>query len=149
MKNLVFTFLAITLIFTACKKDEEPTTLTNNIYDFYCNVGGVEFKDTSPNLVVDPASNVLTIDALDGGNTIRIIIYNFSDRNVGEEILLNNLTDKAYVSIDGVDYTNTQSGMLIFTKIDAELSGTFNFTSKSVDFISKSVTEGTFENLTY
>jgi hypothetical protein len=154
MKNLLLTFLAIAVIFAACEKEEEPTTTTTPItptttYDFSCKVGGDDFTDNSPVIVIDPSSNVFTLDAENGENTIRIIIYNFSDRNIGEEISLNNLTDKAYVTKDGVEYTNNQSGKLIFTKKDAELSGTFYFTSKAVNFSSQSVTEGAFMDLTY
>jgi len=148
MKNLLLTFLAIAVIFSACEKEEEPTTTTTTTYDFSCKVGGDDFTDNSPVVIIEPSTNVFTLDAENGGNTIRIIIYNFSDRNVGEEISLNNLTDKAYVTKDGVEYTNTQSGKVIFTKIGTELSGTFNFTSSS-PFGNKSVTEGAFVDLTY
>ena len=154
MKNLLLIFLAIAVIFAACEK--EPITATTNTtdtttttYAFSCKLDGAVFTDNSPTVVIDPSSNVFTLDAENGGNTIRIIIYNFSDRNIGEEISLNNLTDKAYVTKDGVEYTNTQSGKLIFTSIDAELSGTFYFTSKAVNFSSQSVTEGVFVDLTY
>ena len=155
MKNLLLTFLAIAVIFSACEKEEEPTTTTTTTtttitsYVFSCKVGGVIFTDNTP--IVDTSLNVLTIDSENGGNTIRIIIYNFSDRNVGEEISLNygNNISGAYVTNDRVDYTRTQSGKLIFTKMDAKLSGTFNFTSESSDFSSKSVTEGVFVDLTY
>mgnify|MGYP006165655555 FL=1 len=151
MKNLLLTFLAISVIFAACEKEEELTnTTTTTSYDFSCKVGGDDFTDSSPVIVIDPSSDVFTLDAENEGNTIRIIIYNFSDRNVGEEIVLNNLTDKAYVTKDGTEYTNTQSGKLIFTKIDTELSGTFNFTSSSPSTGGdKSVTEGVFVNLTF
>ena len=152
MKNLLLPFLAIAVIFAACEKEEELTTTPitpTTTYDFSCKVGGDDFTDNSPVIVIDPSSNVFTLDAENGENTIRIIIYNFSDRNIGEEISLNNLTDKAYVTKDGVEYTNTQSGKLIFTKKDAELSGTFYFTSKAVNFSSQSVTEGAFMDLTY
>ena len=152
MKNLLLTFLSIVVIFESCEKEEEPTTATvttTTTYDFSCKVGGDDFTDNSPVIVIDPSSNIFTLDAENGGNTIRIIIYNFSDRNIGEEISLNNLTDKAYVTKDGVEYTNTQSGKLIFTKKDEELSGTFYFTSKAVNFSSQSVTEGVFVDLTY
>ena len=151
MKNLLVALLSITLIFTACEKEEEITTLpvTTTSYDFSCKVGGDVFTDNSPVVVIDPSSNVLTLDAENGGNTIRIIIYNFSDRNVGEEISLNNLTDKAYVTKDGVDYTNTQSGKLIFSKIDTKLSGTFNAQCNNLQtFQSVTVTEGAFVDLT-
>ena len=158
MKNLLLTFLSIAVIFAACEKEEdEPTstttpTPTTTTYDFSCMVGGADFTDNSPIVVINPSSNVLTLDAENGGNTIRMVIYNFSDRNVGEEISLNYGAgiSGAYATIDGVDYTNTQSGKLIFTKIDTELSGTFSFTSTSPSIgVNKSVTEGVFEDLTF
>jgi hypothetical protein len=153
MKNLLLPFLAIAVIFAACEKEEELTTTPitpTTTYDFSCKAAGDDFTDNSPVIVIDPSSNVFTLDAKNGENTIRFIIYNFSDRNIGEEISLNNLTDKAYVTKDGVEYTNTQSGKLIFTKIGAELSGTFNFTSSSPSTGgNKSVTEGAFMDLTY
>ena len=140
MKNLLLTILAIAVIFSACDKEEELTntapTTTPTTYDFSCKVGGSPFTDNSPIVVIDPSSNVLTLDAKNGENTIRIIIYNFSDRIVGEEISLNYGAgiSGALVTKDGVDYTNTQSGTLIFTKIDAKLSGTFNFTSRACKY---------------
>ncbi len=154
MNKLLFTFLAIAIIFSACEKEEEPTNSGNTTpttYAFSCKIEGADFTDNSPVATIESSTNVLTLDAKDGDNTIRIIIYNFSDRNVGEEISLNygSGISGALVTKDDVDYTNTQSGKLIFTKIDAELSGTFNFTSRAVDFSSKSVTEGVFEDLSY
>jgi len=155
MKKLLFTFLAITVIFAACEKEEEEPTNSGNTtpttYAFSCKIDGADFTDNNPTATIDPSTNVLILDAENGENTIRIIIYNFSDRNVSEEISLNygSGISGALVTKDGVDYTNTQSGKLIFTKIDAELSGTFNFTSRAVDFSSKSVTEGVFEDLTF
>ena len=155
MKILLLTFLAIAIVVASCEKEEEPTTTTTTTtaitYDLSCKVGGDDFSDNSPIVLIDPAANVLTLTAENGGNTIRIIIYNFSDRNIGEEISLNYGAgiSGALVTKDGVDYTNTQSGKLIFTKIDAKLTGTFNFTSKAANFSSKSVTEGVFVDLTY
>jgi len=157
MKNLLLTFLAITVIFAACEKEEEPTTTTTPItptttYDFSCMVGGDDFTDNSPIVMIDPSTNVFTLDAESGANTIRITIYNFSDRIVGEEISLKyqSIISCAFVTKDGVEYTNTQSGKLTFTKIDAELSGTFSFTSSSPSTgANKSVTEGEFVDLTY
>ena len=151
MKKLLFTFLAIATIFAACEKEEEPiiNDNTTTTYAFSCKVGGDSFTDNSPVVEINPSTNVLTLDAKDGDNTIRIIIYGFLNRNEGEEISLNNLTDKAYVTKDGVDYTNTEGGKLTFSKIDTKLSGTFNFTAKAANFSSKSVTEGVFEDLSY
>lgn len=156
MKNLLLTFLAISVIFAACEKEEESTTTTTpttptTTYGFSCKVGGDDFTDNSPDVIIDQ-NNLLTIHAENGGDEITIRIYNFSDRNIGEEISLKyqSIISCAFVTKDGVEYTNTQSGKLTFTKIDAELSGTFSFTSTSPSFgVNKSVTEGVFEDLTF
>ena len=156
MKNLLFTFLAITVIFAACEKEEEPTTTTTptsptTTYDFSCKVGGDDFTVNSPDVILDQ-NNLLTIHAENGGDEITIRIYNFSDRIVGEEISLKyqSIISCAFVTKDGVEYTNTKSGELTFTKLDAELSGTFSFTSSSSSIgADKSVTEGIFEDLTF
>ena len=141
MKNILFFLLFITLLFSACEKEEEsPNPISN--YTFSCNIDGISFNDNSPDVI-------LAINSENEGNTIRIIIYNFSDRMVDQQILFNSLTDKAYVTVDGVNYINTQSGQIIFSKLDSKLSGTFNFTSQSSNFSIKSVTEGVFEDLSY
>ena len=153
MKNLLLTFLAIAVTFAACEKEEESTTPTTptTTYSFSCKLGVDNFTDNSPDVVIDQ-NNLLTIHAENGGDEITIRIYNFSDRNIGEEISLKyqSIISCAFVTKDGVEYTNTQSGELIFTKIDAELSGTFSFTSSSPSTgANKSVTEGEFVDLTY
>jgi len=152
MKNLLLTFLSIAVIFAACEKQEEPTTTTTPItptttYDFSCKVGGDDFTDNSP--IVSISNNQLIIDANDGNNRIYILIQGFSEIIVEEEINLV-FPNTIWLTKDGVEYTNTQSGKLIFTKIGAELSGTFNFTSSSPSSgANKSVTEGAFVDLTY
>ena len=153
MKKLLFTCLAITVIFAACEKEEEPTATTNTTtYDFSCKVGGADFTDNSPLSTLD-TNDLLTIHAYNGDDEITLMIYDFSERNVGEEISLKyqSIISCAFVTKNGVEYTNTQDGKLIFSKIDvAKLSGTFNFTSTSPDSGgSKSVTEGVFVDLTY
>ena len=69
----------------------------------------------------------------------------------GSEISLNNLTDKAYITQNGVEHTDTQNGNFTFSKItESKLSGTFNFTSRElVSFQSLTVTDGQFSNITY
>ena len=153
MKNLLLTFLTIAATFSACEKEEESTTPTTptTTYSFSCKLGVDNFTDNSPDVVIDQ-NNLLTIHAENGGDEITIRIYNFSDRNIGEEISLKyqSIISCAFVTKDGVEYTNTQSGKLIFTKIDAELSGTFSFTSTSPSIgENKSVTEGVFEDLMF
>ena len=148
MKKLLFTCLAILVIFTTCKKEEEtPTNNTATTYAFSCKINGADFTDNSPLATI--AQNVLTIDAENGTNSIRLIIYNFSNRTANEQISLNNLTDKAYVILGTDEYTNTQSGQLIFSNIGNSLSGTFNVICKNANFQPVTVTEGEFVNVTY
>ena len=150
MKKLVFPFLVIAVIFSACKKEEEtPTNNTATTYAFSCKINGADFTDNNPSAIVDPSTNVFTIDAEDGANSIRVIIYNFSNRTANEQISLNNLTDKAYVILGTDEYTNTQSGQLIFSNIGNPLSGTFNVICKNANFQPVTVTEGEFVNVTY
>jgi len=152
MKRLLFIFLAIAVIFAACKKEEE--TLTNNTannYAFSCKIDGADFTDNNP--IATIAQDVLTIDAENGTKSIRFIIYNFSNRTEEEEITLNNLTDKAYVYLGATSadwYTNTHSGQLIFSEIGNSISGTFNAQCNNLQtFQSVAVTEGEFVAVAY
>ena len=150
MKKLLFTCLAITVIFAACKKEEEtPTNNPSTTYAFSCKIDGVDFTDNNPVAIVAPSTNVFTIDAENGTNSIRLIIYNFSNRTTEQQISLNNLTDKAYVTLGADEYTNTQSGQLIFSNIGNPLSGTFNVICKDANFQSVTVTEGKFVDVAY
>lgn len=154
MKKLLFTFLAITVIFAACEKEEEEPTNSGNTtpttYAFSCKIDGADFTDNSPVATIEPSTNVLTLEATSGDNTIWVIIYNFSNRSEGEEISLNNLTDKAYITVGTSSMTNTQSGKITFSEIGSELSGTFNFKCNNLQtFESVTVTEGVFEDLSY
>ena len=61
MKRLLFTFLVIAIIFSACKKEEEtPVDNTATTYAFSCKINGANFSDNNP--VVTVAQNVLTIE---------------------------------------------------------------------------------------
>ena len=147
MKKLLFTCLAIAVIFAACKKEEETIVTA---YAFSCKINGADFTDNNPAAIVDPSTNVFTIDAENGTNSIRLIIYNFSNRTEGEEITLNNLTDKAYITLGAASYTNTVSGKLIFSEIGNSISGTFNAQCNNLQtFQSVTVTEGEFVNVAY
>jgi len=153
MKKLLFTCLAIAVTFATCKKEEEtPPNNTPTTYAFSCKIDGADFTDNNPVASVN-ASDVLMIDAENGGNTIRMVIYNFSYRNVDEEIslIVGNIISCAFVTKDGIEYTNTQSGKLIFSKIDAKLSGTFEFISEDPDNVALpvEVSEGEFVDVAY
>ena len=146
MKKLLFICLAIAVIFVTCKKEEEIIVPT---YAFSCKIDGADFTDNNPVAIVDPSTNVFTIDAENGTNSIRLIIYDFSNRTADEQISLNNLTDKAYVILGLNEYTNTQSGQLIFSNIGNSLSGEFNVICKDANFQSVTVTEGKFVDIAY
>ena len=147
MRNLIV-ILAIAIGFSACKKEEEtPANNTTTTYAFSCKINGADFTDNSPLATI--AQNVLTIDAENGTNSIRLIIYDFSNRTADEQISLNNLTDKAYVILGANEYTNTQSGQLIFSNIGNPLSGAFNVICKDANFQSVTVTEGKFVDVAY
>ena len=147
MKKLLFICLAIAVIFVTCKKEEEIIVPT---YAFSCKIDGADFTDNNPVAIVDPSTNVFTIDADNGTNSIRLIIYNFSNRIEEEEITLNNLTDKAYVTLGIASYTNTVSGKLIFSEIGNSISGTFNAQCNNLQtFQSVTVSEGEFVDIAY
>ena len=144
--KFIYFLAASMLIFVSCEKEET----TNNTPSFSWKIDGDDFTDNSPVIGVN-SSDVLTIDASDNSVDIRLIIYSFSSLSDVSEISLNNLTDKAYVTQNGVDYTDTQNGNLIFSEIgDSKLSGSFNFTCRElVNFQSVTVTDGIFSNITY
>jgi hypothetical protein len=144
--KFIYFLAAFMLIFVSCEKEET----TENTPFFSWKIDGDDFTDNSPVIGVN-SSDVLTIDASDNSVDIRLIIYSFSSLSDVSEISLNNLTDKAYVTQNGVDYTDTQNGNLIFSEIgDSRLSGSFNFTCRElVNFQSVTVTDGIFSNITY
>ena len=144
--KFIYFLAASMLIFVSCEKEET----TDNTPSFSWKIDGDDFTDNSPVIGVN-SSDVLTIDASDNSVDIRLIIYNFSSLSDVSEISLNNLTDKAYVTQNGVDYTDTQNGNLIFSEIvDSKLSGSFNFTCRELEnFQSVTVTDGIFFNITY
>ena len=144
--KFIYFLAASMLIFVSCEKEET----TDNTPFFSWKIDGDDFTDNSPVIGVN-SSDVLTIDASDNSVDIRLIIYSFSSLSDVSEISLNNLTDKAYVTQNGVDYTDTQNGNLIFSEIgDSRLSGSFNFTCRElVNFQSVTVTDGIFSNITY
>ena len=144
--KFIYFLAASMLIVVSCEKEET----TDNTPSFSWKIDGDDFTDNSPVIGVN-SSDVLTIDASDNSVDIRLIIYSFSSLSDVSEISLNNLTDKAYVTQNGVDYTDTQNGNLIFSEIgDSKLSGSFNFTCRElVNFQSVTVTDGIFSNITY
>ena len=154
MKKLLFTFLAIAVIFSACKKEEE--TLTNNTainYAFSCKIDGADFTDNSPVATIDPATNIFTLVASNGSDEVIIYIYNFANRTEGEEISLN-ATNRVYVNL-GADFysttiaNNSVGGKLTFSEIGNSISGTFNVICANDQSALVIVTEGEFVDVPY
>lgn len=147
--KFAYFLVASSLIFLSCKK-EDVINENNNTPSFSWKIQGNDYIDNSPVIDVN-SSDVLTMDASDNESYIRLIIYNFSSLSNGSEISLNNLTDKAYITYNGVDYTDTQNGIVVFSDMsDNKLSGLFNFNSRElVNFQSVTVTDGVFSNIIY
>ena len=156
--KFIYFLAASMLIFVSCEKEDTTdqnnnnNNNNNNTPSFSWKIEGddYDYTDNSPAIDIN-SSDVLTIDASDNSVDIRLIIYSFSSLSDVSEISLNNLTDKAYITQNGVDYTDTQNGNLIFSEIvDSRLSGSFNFTCRElVNFQSVTVTDGIFYNITY
>ena len=148
MKFVCF-LAAFTLILSSCKK-EDVINQNNNTSSISWKIQGNDYIDNSPVININ-SSNVLTIDASDNESNVRLIVYNFSSLSNGSEISLNNLTDKAYITYYGIDYTDTQNGSVVFSDIlDNKLSGSFNFSCRElVNFQSVTVSDGVFSNITY
>ena len=122
--KFVYFLVASTLIFLSCKK-EDIINQNNSTSSFSWKIQGNDYIDNSPVRDIN-SSNVLTIDASDNESNIRLIIYNFSSLSNGSEISLNNLTDKAYITHNGVDYTDTQNVSVVFSDMsNNKLSGSF------------------------
>ena len=149
MKKLVFPFLVIAVIFSACKKEEEtPANNTAINYAFSCKIDGADFTDNSPVATIDPSTNIFTLVASNGSDEVIIYIYNFSNRTEGEEISLN-ATNRVYVNLGTDYYSNTISGKLIFSKTGNPVSGTFDVICANTQSALVSVTEGEFVDVAY
>ena len=145
--------VATILVFASCEKEDDTpvNNPVNNTPSFTWEIlGGNSFSDNSPLVSINP-SDVLTIDASSNSIDIRIVIYNFSNRTSGDVVTLSSLGDKAYITQNGTDYTDTQNGTFTFSEIgESKFSGTFNFKCRElVNFQSVTVTDGQFSNITY
>ncbi|MGY8987884.1 MAG: hypothetical protein ACKVG7_04940 [Flavobacteriales bacterium] len=144
--------VAAMLVFSSCDKEDDTIVNdpVNNTPFFTWKIDVNSFSDNSPLVSINP-SDVLTIDASSNSIDIRIVIYNFSNRTSGDVVTLSSLGDKAYITQNGTDYTDTQNGTFTFSEIgESKFSGTFNFKCRElVYFQSVTVTDGQFSNITY
>ena len=154
MKKLLFTCLAITVIFATCKKEEEPPTDNNNnnpptTYAFSCKIernnNVADFTDNNPVATIVPP-NTLQIVASNGSDEVIIFIFDIDDRTEGEEITYTPTGNRVYV----VSCPNTTAGELIFSKTGNPVSGTFNVQCNNLQtFQSVTVTDGEFVDVAY
>ena len=144
--------VAVMLVFSSCEKEDDTIVNdpVNNTPSFTWKIDANSFSDNSPLVSINPF-DVLTIDASSNSIDIRIVIYNFSSRTSGNVVTLSSLGDKAYITQNGTDYTDTQNGTFTFSEIgESKFSGTFNFKCRElVYFQSVTVTDGQFSNITY
>lgn len=140
------------LIFMSCEKeDTTDQNNNNNTPSFSWKIDGDDYTDNSPAININD-SDVLTINASDNSVDITLIIYDFSSLTSLSEIpfLNNSPKDRAYVTQNGVDYSITTNGTFSLSeKTESKLNGTFNFTSRTLEFQPLEVTDGIFSNITY
>ena len=155
--KFIYFLVASMLIFVSCEKEDTTdqnnnnNNNNNNTPSFSWKIDGDDYTDNSPVIYINP-SDVLTINASDNSVDITLIILDFSSLSDGSEIpfLNNSPTNRAYVTQNGSDYSITTNGTFSLSeKTESKLNGTFNFTSKSDDFQSVTVTDGIFSNITY
>ena len=154
MKNFVLIILAIAVIFSSCKKEEE----TLNSTDFSCKIDGEEFGTTE--ISTDNVLNNLSITAIDAQYIVTIKIENINTRSDGEIIEFDKIR-LGDVSISGTLYTNTtfdpSQGQITITSLDlngGKISGTFFFEAQAVIMPKKeygmvNVTSGIFSNISF
>tara|TARA_B100001971_G_C18104250_1_gene490593 strand:+ start:362 stop:853 length:492 start_codon:yes stop_codon:yes gene_type:complete len=163
MKKLFYLLLALYIILTSCKKDENNTPINSNS-SFTCKVDGVQLHDAAP------LGNIITTNpALNGAlkisgtsnlkdvtlmNTIYITVYNFSTVTTNTSLTLGSPGAGSAVVWKGNDEFLTDispyTGIITFSKITANrISGTFNFNTHLGTAGICTVTEGIFSNIAY
>ena len=94
MKNFVLIILAIAVIFSSCKKEEETINSTDS---FSCKIDGEEFGTTGF-ATLDLALDNLEIKAIDAQYIVTIKIENINTRSDGEIIEFNKQFKKRLTS---------------------------------------------------
>ena len=155
MKNFVLIILAIAVMFSSCKKEEETLNSTDS---FSCKIDGDEFSATE--ISTDNLSNNLLITAIDAQYIVTIKIENINTRSDGSTIEFDKIR-LGDVSISGTFYTNTtfdpSQGQITITSLDlngGKVSGTFFFDAQMVIMPKKeygmvNVTSGIFSNILF
>lgn len=155
MKNFVLIILAIAVMFSSCKKEEETLNSTDS---FSCKINGDEFSATE--ISTDNLSNNLSITASDAQYIVIIKIENINTRSDGNTIEFDKIR-LGDVSISGTIYTNTtfdpSQGEITITSLDlneGKISGTFFFKAQEVIMPKKEydivdVTSGIFSNISF
>ena len=154
MKNFALIILAIAVMFSSCKKEEE---IFDNL-TFSCKIDGDEFSSTA--ISTDNLSNNLSITAIDAQYIVTIKIENINTRSEGEIIEFDKI-GLGDLSVSGTIYTNTtfdpSQGQITITSLDlngGKVSGTFFFDAQEIIMPKKeygmvNVTSGIFSNISF
>ncbi len=141
MKKLFIALLSITVLFSACEKEEEvtPTPIPTPVDPvdpvendpFSCKIEGVAFADNTP-VVKLTTDDLMTITATaSNGDFVSLKIIAFSSRNAGD-VLEFNYYSMGQVNKGGVLYNNASVpyGNITIETINTtsgKISGTFYF----------------------
>ena len=156
MKNFVLIILAIAVMFSSCKKEEDTLNSTDS---FSCKIDGEEFGATG-SATLDLALDNLEIKAIDAQYIVTIKIENINTRSDGSIIEFDKIR-LGDVSISETFYTNTtfdpSQGQITITSLDlngGKVSGTFFFDAQEIIMPKKeygmvNVTSGIFSNISF
>ncbi len=153
MKDFVLITLAIAVMFSSCKKEEEAL---NSADPFSCKIDGVEFSTTAIN--IESLSDNMKIIASNATYIVSISIESITARSVGDVIPFS-ASNFGNVTIGSTTYSNTyfdpSKGEIAITTLDlsgGKISGTFFFEAQNVapnEFGTVNVTVGTFSNISF
>ncbi|MBI5472670.1 MAG: hypothetical protein HY961_10040 [Ignavibacteriae bacterium] len=149
--RLVFSLLfGVTLVFTACKKDEgSPTNSTNNSSSFTFKVDGAAVTVDSAMAVlytlgIPPNNREIDVFAFKGGS--QVLEMHFLPRT-GAQTAAQNFNGAWLTYESGAMQYHSQSGTLTLATCDTtggRFEGTFNFVGQQFGgSATKSITEGT------
>ena len=158
MNKLLFIFLAIAIIFSACKKEEELATTNNPIFveEFNCMVDGASLSSTE--ITISNLSDNLSIVAVNENTSVSLNLPSISSRYSGSTIVFSS-PGLGFITIGSDTYANTyfdaSKGEIEITSINSsssKISGTFFFESMHVDptnFDKVNITSGSFSNISF
>jgi len=137
----------------ACKKDSEGNLL---LASFTCNVGSSTFTAPIRGGIIYSDKTVITGIGLDGSMIVLTIAGKESGTYEQTGAIVPIGVYKASQSTSTTDQSNYYSSALQMAKVvltknagNKTLSGTFEFNAVSLSLVTKNITVGKFENITY